>query len=175
MGRLGEMRSPRVMTRTGQDGFTLIEGMIAGVVLAVGLLAIAGMQSMSLGRNVDANEVTRVTNLAADMMERIQFNRGRAAAYNGIDTLNAGTQPPATEPMARGDYTQWQTMLNNSGLTTVQGLVTVTALDPNPALNPITLNRSQVTVTINWLGSVKGETSVRRNKTMTLVTIVAPE
>ena len=163
------------MTRAGQDGFTLIEGMLAGVVLAVGLLALASMQSMSLGRNVDANEVTRVTNLAADMLERVQFNRARAAAYNAIDTLNGATQPPATEPMARGDYTQWQTLLNNSGLTGVQGLITVTALDPNPAVNPVTLNRSQVAVTINWLGSVKSETSVRRNKTMTLITIVAPE
>lgn len=161
--------------RAGQDGFTLIEGMLAGVVLAVGLLALASMQSMSLGRNVDANEVTRVTNLAADMLERIQFNRARAAAYNTIDTLNGATQPPATEPMARGDYTQWQTLLNNAGLTGVQGLVTVTALDPNPAVNPVTLNRSQVAVTINWVGSVKSETSVRRNKTMTLITIVAPE
>lgn len=168
------------MTRADQSGFTLIEGMLAGVVLAVGMLALASMQSMSLGRNVDANEVTRVTNLAADMMERIQFNRARVAAYNGalgtgIDTLNAATQPPATEPMARGDYTQWQTLLNNSGLTGVRGLVTVTALDPNPAVNPVTLNRSQVAVTITWLGSVKSETSVRRNKTMTLITIVAPE
>jgi type IV pilus assembly protein PilV len=168
------------MIRTGQDGFTLIEGMLAGVVLAVGMLALAAMQSMSLGRNVDANEVTRVTNLAADMMERIQFNRGRAAAYNGalgtgIDTLNGATQPAATEPMARGDYTQWQTLLNNSGLTAVRGLVVVTALDPAPGMNPVTLNRSQVAVTITWLGSVKSETSVRRNKTMTLITIVAPE
>lgn len=177
MGRLVKLRSPRSMIRAGQDGFTLIEGMFAGVVLAVGMLAMAGMQSMSLGRNVDANEVTRVTNLAADMVERIQFNRARAAAYNGIDTLNAGTQPPATEPMARGDYTQWQTLLNGSGLTGVQGLVAVTNPwnDPDPALNPVTLNRRQVAVTINWLGSVKSETSVRRNKTMTLVTIVAPE
>jgi type IV pilus assembly protein PilV len=164
------------MIRTGQDGFTLIEGMLAGVVLAVGMLALAAMQSMSLGRNVDANELTRVTNLAADMMERIQYNRGRAAAYNGalgtgIDTLNAATQPPATEPMARGDYTQWQALLNNSGLTNVRGLVTVAATGP---ITP-PLNQMQVAVTINWLGSVKSETSVRRNKTMTMITIVAPE
>ena len=159
------------MIRAGQEGFTLIEGMIAGVVLAVGMLALASMQSMSLGRNVDANEVTRVTNLAADMMERIQFNRARAAAYNAIDTLNAATQPPATQPMARGDYTQWQTLLNTSGLTGVQGLVTVTATGPTTP----PLNQSQVAVTITWLGSVKSEASVRRNKTMTLITIVAPE
>jgi type IV pilus assembly protein PilV len=163
------------MIRTGQDGFTLIEGMLAGVVLAVGMLALAAMQSMSLGRNVDANEVTRVTNMAADMLERIQFNRARAAAYNNIDTWNGLAPPfalpPATQPMARGDYNQWLNMLNNSGLTNVRGLVTVTATGP---ITP-PLNQMQVAVTINWLGSVKSETSVRRNKTMTLITIVAPE
>lgn len=163
------------MKLADQDGFTLIEGLIAAVVLAVGLLALAGMQSISLGRNVDANEITRVTNLAADMMERIQFNRVNAAAYNNIDTLNAATQPPATQPMARGDYTQWAALLTATGLAGVQGLVAVTALDPAPAVNPVTLNRSQVTVTINWRGSVKSDTSVMRNKTMNLITIVAPE
>lgn len=154
---------------TGQSGFTLIEGMIAAIVLAVGLLAVAGMQGISLGRNVDANEISRVTNVAADMVERIQFNRRNATAYNNIDTLNAATQPPTTQPMARGDYTQWQALLNASGLTGVQGLVTVAAT------GPANLNQSQVTVRINWTGSVKSETSVRRNKTVVLTTIIAPE
>ena len=40
------------------------------LVLAIGLLALAGMQGISLTKNVDANELTLVTNLAADMMER---------------------------------------------------------------------------------------------------------
>lgn len=153
----------------GQSGFTLIEGMLAAIVLAVGLLAVAGMQGISLSRNVDANEISRVTNVAADMVERIQFNRRNATAYNNIDTLNAATQPPTTQPMARGDYTQWQALLNASGLTGVQGLVTVAAT------GPANLNQSQVTVRINWTGSVKSETSARRSKTVVLTTIIAPE
>ena len=59
----------------GQSGFTLIESMVAATILAIGLLALSGMQSMSLRKNVSANELTRVSNLAADMVERIQFNR----------------------------------------------------------------------------------------------------
>ena len=156
---------------TGQPGFTLIEGMLAAIVLAVGLLAVAGMQGISLGRNVDANELSRVTNLAADMVERIQFNRRNATVYNNIDTLNAATQPPTSQPMARGDYTQWQALLNASGLTGVQGRVTVVATGPTTP----SLNQSQVTVRINWTGSVKSETSVQRSKTVALITIVAPE
>ena len=53
----------------------------------------------------------------------------------------------------------------------VQGLVTVTATGPT---NP-PLNQNLVTVRINWLGSVKSETIVRRNKSVVLTTIIAPE
>ena len=168
---LRELGHPMIRKLTGESGFTLLEGMFAAIVLAVGLLAVAGMQGISLGRNVDASEMRRVTNLAADMVERIQFSRRNATAYNNVDTLNATTQPPTTQPMARGDYTQWQALLNTSALTGVQGRVTVTATGPT---NP-SLNQSLVTVRINWTGSVKGEASVRRNKTVALTTIIAPE
>lgn len=161
---------------TGQAGFTLIEGMIASVLLAVGLLALAGMQGLSLGRNVDAHELARVTNINADLMERIKFNRGRALAYNLIDTNNAVTQPPSTEPMARGDYAQWRTLLNNSGLANAQGLVSVVRLDPDPTLNPITLNQFAVQVRINWThSSTGGGAAVTRNRTVMFSSVLAPE
>lgn len=155
----------------GQAGFTLIESMVAAVILAIGLLGLAGMQGISLSKNVDAHEMARVTNINADLMERIKFNRGRALAYNLIDTNNAATQPPATEPMARGDYTQWQTLLNNSRLANAQGLVTVVRLDPNPALNPTTLNQFAVTVTINWTTT----NVVARGKSVVFAAVLAPE
>lgn len=153
----------------GQAGFTLIEGMIAAAILAVGVLALAGMQGMSLGKNVDAHEQARVTNINADLMERIKFNRGRALAYNAIDTNNPATQPLGTEPMARGDYAQWRTMINNSGLTNAQGLVQVVRLDPDPTLNPITLNQFAVQVRINWTHSTMG------TKTVIFASVLAPE
>ncbi|MCS6316683.1 MAG: type IV pilus modification protein PilV, partial [Nitrospira sp.] len=64
-----------------QYGFTLIEGLVATAILGVGVLALAGMQAIALARNVDANELTRVTNLASDMTERIQYNRQNVDAY----------------------------------------------------------------------------------------------
>jgi type IV pilus assembly protein PilV len=155
----------------GQAGFSLIEGMIAAVILAVGLLALAGMQGTSLSKNVDAKELAQVTTLNADLMERIKFNRGRALAYHNIDTGNAVTQPPGTEPMARGDYTQWQTLLNNSGLANARGLVTVVRLDPNPALIPTTLNQFLINVRIDWTTSG----GVVRNRAVAFAAVLAPE
>ena len=154
-----------------QSGFTLIEGLISAAVLSAGLLVLSGMQAISFGRNVDASELTRVTNLAADMMERIQFNRRNVVAYNNIDTLNGATQPPTSQPMARGDYAQWQALLNASGLDGVRGRVTVAAVGPTTP----PLNQSSVTVTISWSGSVRSDTSVMRNKSVTLTRMVAPE
>lgn len=156
-----------------QSGFTLLEGLIAIAILAIGVLGVAGMQAISFGRNVDANELTRVTNLASDMVERIQYNRQNVNDYNGIDTT-AGTPCPAAMPMvARGDCQQWKALLEdvNGRLTNVRGTVTVTAT--GPASPP--LNQRQVTVAVTWLGSISGATIVQRNKTITMQTIVAPE
>src|SRR6476620_4440423 len=130
-----------------EQGFTLVEGMLATVILSVGLLALSGMQSIALVKNVDANEMTKVTSLAADMMERIQFNRRNAASYQGIDTASAATCTAisaSAQPMANGDCTLWAGFVNGTRLQNVRGNVTV-----SPALvGPSVLNQRNVTVTI---------------------------
>ncbi|MGQ0810015.1 MAG: type IV pilus modification PilV family protein [Nitrospiraceae bacterium] len=158
-----------------QAGFTLLEGMIAAAVLGIGLLGLAGMQGISLGKNVDSNELGRVTNVAADMLERIKFNRQNALSYNAINTTIGCAGIPTTQVMTRGDCTQWQTLLNNSGLANAQGLVQVVRLDSDPALNPITLNQFTVQVQINWTGSMRTETSITRAKTVIFGGVLAPE
>lgn len=158
------------------SGFTLIESMVAMAILVTGLLALAGMQSISLTRNVDSTELTRATNLAAEMIERIQNNRQNAGQY-AIDTSNATPCPqsPVTQPMAKGDCDQWVQLLANpqaSGLTNVRGVI---AVPPAPvgALN-VLLNQYPITVTISWTGAT-GETKVARPKQVTLTTVIAPE
>ncbi len=159
------------MRQNGQTGFTLIEGMIAAAMLTTGLLALAGMQGMSLARNVDAKELTIVTNLAADMIERIRFNRLQAATYANIDTMVPSTCNAATmQAMAIGDCTQWAALVNASTLPGVMGLVQVV----NP-FGPTVLNQTQVTVRINWTGGAKGEGIVVRNRTIAMSAIVGPE
>lgn len=129
--------STKRRTITARSGFSLIEGMAAAGILAVGLLALAGMQTIAMNRNVDANDLTVAANLAGAMMERIQFNRIRAATnaspYNGINTQAPGTQPnAANEPQASGDYVQWTAALAASGLTNTFGTVVVTPIITNP-------------------------------------------
>ncbi|MGE3154167.1 MAG: prepilin-type N-terminal cleavage/methylation domain-containing protein [Nitrospiraceae bacterium] len=166
--------------RLDEAGFTLIEGMLAAVVLAIGLLALSGMQAISLGTNVDANELTRATTLASDMIERIQFNRFNVAAYHGIDTAASTpcAQSATAQPMARGDCLQWQTMLNNSGLTGMTGTVVLAPIPP--ATDPLNLNRTTVQVSVRWTGGMATSTGqglgkLSRPKTVTMTTVVARE
>ena len=87
---------------THQSGFTLVEVMVASAILATGILAAAAMQGIALTRNVDATELTRATNLAAEMTERIQYNRKNVGQYV-IDTSNATPCPQSalTQAMAK--------------------------------------------------------------------------
>jgi type IV pilus assembly protein PilV len=157
-----------------QQGFTLIEGLLAAVFLGVGLLAMSSMQAVSLGRNVDASELTRVANLATEMLERIQYNRVNASQYNGIDT-RASTPCPqdaVAQPMARGDCLQWDALLDSQqGFRDLQGLVTVnTAAPAIPSLH-----QHIVTVQMKWTGSLNNGSIRSRQKAITLTGIVAPE
>ena len=167
------IREPNKKLKKDDSGFSLIEGMLAAVVLATGLLGLASMQAFSLGRNVDANEITRVTNFATDIVERIQFNRRNAIAYNGIDTATACTIDATAQPMARGDCDQWRNLLTGNlatALTALRGQVSVTVVGPTaPALN-----QNRVVVTMTWTGSA-GAGKVARQRQVMMTTVIAPE
>ena len=147
--RLGNVNGqlPRLQDRN-QGGFSLLEAMVALILLTIGLLGLAAMQSLALSGNVNANELSLATNLSSDMLERIRYNDQNVTAYNGIDTQVDSTKPPTTQAMARGDYTQWSARLGNTGLSDVQGLVTVAAQGPTQ------LNQQLVTVRVNWAGRI---------------------
>ena len=55
-------------------GFTLIEVLIAMVVLAVGLLGLAGLQATSLRNNQSAYNRSQATQLAYDLADRMRAN-----------------------------------------------------------------------------------------------------
>jgi len=164
-------------TPAGQAGFSLFEVMIAMVIMMVGLMGLAAMQDIALSGNMDANEVTRVTALATDLIDRISYNKKNVLAYAGptcasvptgcIDTIAAipCTQPAATQAQARGDCLQWDFRVDNSGLRNARGVVTVAPAGPiMPNSTAAMLN--VVNITITWTGA-------KRTKTVTMSSIVA--
>ena len=151
-----------------EGGFTLVEGMVALVLLAVGMLAIVCMQVVALTGNLDANELSVTTNLAADMIERIRYNTRNVDAYGYIDTTDGMAQPPNTPTgrIARGDYEQWRARLDASRLGTIRGLGDVAPI------GPAGLNERLVSVTIMWTSNQGYGASMVRPHTITLTTVV---
>jgi type IV pilus assembly protein PilV len=75
-------------TAQGQQGFTLLEIMIAISILSIGLLAVASLQMSSLRGNAFASNVTEGTTLAADRLEKLlvlPYNHADLAGGTHID------------------------------------------------------------------------------------------
>ncbi|WP_166815982.1 type IV pilus modification protein PilV [Luteimonas yindakuii] len=67
--------------RAAEQGFSLIEVLIALVVLAVGLLGLALLQTMNLRYTKSADQRTKAVNLAGSMLDMMRSNRSQAGAY----------------------------------------------------------------------------------------------
>jgi len=68
--------------RAAPGGFTLIEVLVAIVVLAFGLLGFALLHTMSVRFTQSANYRTQATNLAYDLIDQMRANRFQAAWYS---------------------------------------------------------------------------------------------
>lgn len=68
-------------TQRAQTGFTMVEVLVALVMLAIGLLGIAALYLNSLQSGRTAIYRTQAINLAADLADRIRMNRTAQAAY----------------------------------------------------------------------------------------------
>ena len=131
------MRNGSIGARRSR-GFTLIEVLIAILVMAFGLLGFALLQTMSVRFTQSANYRTQATNLAYELFDQIRANRVAANAYEGDYTAAASNCVPATgNTVTAAQYRQaWQCRLNK-------------ALGSN-ATARVTRNGNDLTVRITW-------------------------
>ena len=149
-------------------GFALVESMVTVVVVAFGLLGIAGLVSRSFTTEVDAMQRAQAAMLLQDMVTRIEGNRANAAAYETDDTTGitgyvATTTPSGTTayslvtcnpaaPMAERDSCAWGQLLagGNERIDNANAGVLVGAMG---CVNVIDAFNQIYAVTIAWQGA----------------------
>ena len=77
------MQHTLALARRGR-GMTLVESLVALVVLSVGMLGIAGLMLTGISSNRSALYRTQAVNLASDMAERIRANANARIAYDSL-------------------------------------------------------------------------------------------
>jgi type IV pilus assembly protein PilV len=114
--------------RKQSKGFTLIEVMIALVILAVGILALATMQIVSIRSNAFSSEMTYATMMAQTRLEAI-----RNMNYDDVTAVGQVTLP--VDPTTKGIAYRVQRLVQNN--------------------TPVT-DMKTVTLVIDWLGAPAG-------------------
>ena len=89
-----------MLKRPTQEGFTLIEVMIAICVLTIGIMAVAQMQVRAIHQNSNAFTRSRANAVALSILEELKRLPFDDAALNaGGGNLNAGMAPPGGVPV----------------------------------------------------------------------------
>ena len=121
------------------DGFTLIEVLVALIILSIGVLGLATLQTASLNFNNGANQRTQATVLAYDMADRMRANR-QAALGNAYNTPFQTPAPACAPPslvgsVAAQDLSAWRMAI---------------ACRLPQATGSITRNGNEFTLTVLW-------------------------
>ncbi len=132
-----------------QQGFTLIEVLIAMVLLAIGLLSMAQMQVNGLRANHSAYLRSQATILAGDILDSMRANNGdpTSAFDNGDYDTSFSDNPSGTATIAANDIDAWLTDLST--------------LLPNGD-GAITRAGSTVSVFVRWNDSRQNEAATTR-------------
>ncbi len=131
-------------------GFTMVEVLVALVVLAVGLLGVATMQSVAIQQSKNANLRSMAIYLASDMADRMRANQAGWQAGN-YNSEAGGAQKTAcvsaagcnSADMAAHDKWEWQEMIKSTlpdGKGTIQR--------PDPSANDFV-------ITVSWTDKVR--------------------
>jgi type IV pilus assembly protein PilV len=140
-------------TLARRRGFTLLEVLVALLVLSVGLLGLAGLQAHSLRNNHSAMLRSQAVALGYDMLDRMRSNRVAALAAGSAyesDYGDAESKPDCASncsiaQIAQYDLGSWKAAL--SGL-------------PGPGEGRVEIDNGRASVSIRWTDGANGGQSV---------------
>ena len=123
-------------------GISLIEVMVSVLVLAVGLLGIAAMQSIALRGGQGSLESTQAVMATNSILEAIRANRTQADSYNMAMTCNI---PAAGANAASSDKAAWISTLKTTIGSGVNDLTTCGQI-----VNCDDENATNCVITVRW-------------------------
>lgn len=151
-------RSPQA-PRRGQRGYTLLEILVAAVLLTGGLIGLASMQASGTRLNNSAYLRTQASILAYDIADRMRANRAAVVA-NNYDLALTDPTPGAASSVANIDLIQWRAQLGyylpvgngaietDAGATADAPLRATITVEWNDSRDPATLTQFTVTTDI---------------------------
>lgn len=158
------MRDLRAIRRL-QAGVSIVEALVALLILSFGMLGIAGLYLESLRSNRTALSRTSAVGLLNDMADRIRANRGGLTQYS----LVSGTAPTSTKncdsalctptELAAWDKTQWYSSVTATlpngpdGTITPLTSVTYTAATTTLPARYVIAAQWRETGTTDWLSA----------------------
>jgi type IV pilus assembly protein PilV len=128
------------------SGFSLIEALVALIVLSVGMIGMAALYTQGLSSTRTALHRTTAVNLGAEMADRIRANRLARAEYNAAGALTAcgsgGGSNCTPAEVAAHDKLVWSTLV---GEQLPGGVGTVVFTPSTPPTYTITMSWQDVT------------------------------
>lgn len=124
-------------TSTGSrcaKGFTLVEVLVALLILSIGLLGLAALQAQALKDNHSSFMRSRATFLASDILDRMHADRTRAIAGNYDISLKTTKATTSLPQVVQDDLNDWKSNLKQ--LPDGQG--------------SIAINGNMVTIVVQW-------------------------
>ncbi|MBI4763927.1 MAG: prepilin-type N-terminal cleavage/methylation domain-containing protein [Deltaproteobacteria bacterium] len=101
-----------IFLQKNQQGFSLVEFLIAAIILSVGLLALINLQLTSIRGNSDSKEMTRAIFLAENRMEQL---KNTPYVSLGVGTTQDPNNPINGQGQSGGIFTRSWTIQNYLG------------------------------------------------------------
>jgi type IV pilus assembly protein PilV len=110
----------RILTRPHEAGFSLIEVLVTIVILMIGLLGLAALQTNATVAEMEAYQRSQALVLVQDMADRISANKGKASEYvkNDIGLAIADCKDLTGSKL---DLCEWGNMLAGASEVTTGG------------------------------------------------------
>ena len=106
------------MATTDELGFTLVETLIASVILTVALVGLAQLMAVSARMHEIGRTSTQASRLAQDKFEelmKLNFGTAPAIQINGANTLDANTANYFDVPAGSGYTRRWRVQAGPGG------------------------------------------------------------